>query len=283
MKKRQDDSRKYTAVPYPKLRRVLAIMYPSVRRKPIIYGLIEVDVTRARQYLREHKAKTGESLSFTAFLITCLARAVDENKLMQACRKGGKQLALFDVVDVATLLERDMAGQKQPIVYIIRGANKKTLRAIHEEIRTAQVEAVESAWEGFEAAPWLERLPMFILRFFWAIFWWARDRYPRVQRRYGGTVGISSVGMFGKGTGWGIPVTYHTLDVTVGGIAEKPGVVDGQIAIREYLCLTLSVNHDIIDGAPAARFVMRLKELIESGFGVAGEDVVAGEPSAARC
>lgn len=73
------------------------------------------------------------------------------------------------------------------------------------------------------------------------------------------------MGMFGKGAGWAIPLTYHTLDVTLGGIAGKPGVVDGQIAIRVSLCMTLSLEHTIIDGAPAARFCARLKELIESG------------------
>ena len=56
--------------------------------------------------------------------------------------------------------------------------------------------------------------------------------------------------------------------ITVGGIGEKPGVLDGQIAIREYLSLTLSFDHDLIDGAPAARFTGRLKELIESGYGL---------------
>jgi pyruvate/2-oxoglutarate dehydrogenase complex dihydrolipoamide acyltransferase (E2) component len=45
----------------------------------------------------------------------------------------------------------------------------------------------------------------------------------------------------------------------VGGIGVKPGVVDGHIAIREYLSLTISLNHDLIDGAPAARFTERLK------------------------
>ncbi len=65
-----------------------------------------------------------------------------------------------------------------------------------------------------------------------------------------------------------IPINDHTLDLTLGGIAEKPGVVDGHIAIREYLCITLSFNHDLIDGAPAARFTGRLKELIESGYGL---------------
>jgi pyruvate/2-oxoglutarate dehydrogenase complex dihydrolipoamide acyltransferase (E2) component len=60
----------------------------------------------------------------------------------------------------------------------------------------------------------------------------------------------------------------HTLDVALGGIAEKPGVIDGRIEIREYLCLTLCFDHDIIDGAPAARFTQRFKELIESGYGL---------------
>lgn len=44
--------------------------------------------------------------------------------------------------------------------------------------------------------------------------------------------------------------------------------MDGRIEIREYLSLTLSFNHDVIDGAPAARFAQRLKELIESAYGL---------------
>ena len=43
-------------------------MYPSVQRKPMVHGLLEVDVTKVRAFLRDHKAKTGESLSFTAFI-----------------------------------------------------------------------------------------------------------------------------------------------------------------------------------------------------------------------
>ena len=135
----------YQVVPYPKMRRWMAAMFRSVQHKPMIHGLLEVDVTRARAFLREHKAKTGESLSFTAFLITCLAKAVDENKAVQAFRKGSKRLILFDEVDVYTQIERDVAGQKQIIPYIIRAANRKTLREIHHEIRAAQVQDVTKA------------------------------------------------------------------------------------------------------------------------------------------
>lgn len=263
MNKRHDD---YQIIPYSKVRRVLGAMYPSIQRRPLIHGLLEVDVTRARAFLHEHKARTGESLSFTAFIITCLAQAVDENKALHAYRKGKKHLVLFDEVDVATFVEREVIGHLQPISYLIRAANKKTFREIHQEIRRAQVEQVEALQDSFNPTHWLVALPMVVFRGLWAIFWWVRDRCPQVQKNLYGTVAITSVGMFGKDGGWGIPVAEQTLMITLGGIAEKPGVVDGIIAIREYLSLTLSVNHAIVDGAPAARFAMRLKELIESGY-----------------
>jgi|SRR5947209_223388 len=71
-------------------RRAMAFAMRSVQRKPLIHGLIEVDVTKARAFLREHKANTGESLSFTAFIATCLGKAVDENKAAahDGCRAG---------------------------------------------------------------------------------------------------------------------------------------------------------------------------------------------------
>jgi pyruvate/2-oxoglutarate dehydrogenase complex dihydrolipoamide acyltransferase (E2) component len=250
----------YQVVPYPKIRRWLALTYRSAQHKPMIHGLLEVDVTRARAYLGEHQAKTGESLSFTAFLIACLGKAVDENKAVQAMRLGRKQLILFEDVDVMTFIEREMHGQKQTMPYTVRAANRKTFREIHQEIRAAQVQDVAKALEGFKA---LLFLPILLSRF----LIWMLGRYPQVLKKYWGTVTMTAVGMFGKGAGWGIPLT-GTLMMTVGGISEKPGVVDGQITIRDYLSLTISFDHDIIDGAPAARFTQRLKDLIESGYGL---------------
>ena len=79
--------------------------------------------------------------------------------------------------------------------------------------------------------------------------------------------------MFGNVPGWGIPIPTYTLSITVGGIAEKLGVVDGRIESREYLSITISFDHDIVDGAPAVRFTQRLKELIESGYGLSGKQM----------
>jgi pyruvate/2-oxoglutarate dehydrogenase complex dihydrolipoamide acyltransferase (E2) component len=74
--------------------------------------------------------------------------------------------------------------------------------------------------------------------------------------------------MFGRGGGWAITMPNFTLTVALGGIAEKPGVVEGEIKIREYLDITVSIDHDIVDGAPAARFVYQFRDLVESGYGL---------------
>jgi pyruvate/2-oxoglutarate dehydrogenase complex dihydrolipoamide acyltransferase (E2) component len=135
-------------VPYPKGRHFLEAAIRSTHHKAMIHGLIEVDVSRARAYLREHQAKTGESLSFTAFIMTCLAKAVDEHKAVQAMRLGSKRLILFADVDVLTYIEREVAGQKQIMPYIVRAANRKTFREIHHEIRAAQVQDLAKAEVG---------------------------------------------------------------------------------------------------------------------------------------
>ena len=254
----------YQVVPYPKIRRWMAAAFRSVQHKPMIHGLLEVDVTRARAHLREHQANTGESLSFTAFLTACLAKAVDEHKAVQAIRFGSKRLIVFEEVDVYLPIEHDVAGQKHIMPAIIRAANRKTIREIHHEIRAAQVQDVEKVLkEGVLSLPTLLLGP-----FLW-VFSWIGRRYPQMWKKSVGTVGITAVGMFGNGAGWGIPPATPTpLMMAVGGIGEKPGVVDGHIAIRDYLSLTISFDHEIIDGAPAARFTERLKELIESGYGL---------------
>jgi pyruvate/2-oxoglutarate dehydrogenase complex dihydrolipoamide acyltransferase (E2) component len=77
-------------------------------------------------------------------------------------------------------------------------------------------------------------------------------------------VGVTSIGMFSQGWGWAIPLAPLTIIATVGGIVERPVVHDGQIVARPMLPLTLSFDHAVIDGAPAARFAETLRSLIET-------------------
>jgi pyruvate/2-oxoglutarate dehydrogenase complex dihydrolipoamide acyltransferase (E2) component len=250
--------------PFPKLRRLMVDGGRLGRQKHIMHGLAEVDVTRPRQIIRDRKSRTGESLSFTAFVTACLGKAVDANKYMHAYRNWRDQLVLFDEVDVNTLFEVEIEGRRVITPHIIRAVNKHTFLEVHEEIRAFQAQHRMSRESNFIDT--FVTLPGFLRR---AFLWWL-FKNPGMVKRYYGTVAMSAVGMFASGAFWGIPVPNHTLQVTLGGITEKPGVVDGQVQAREYLSLTISIDHDVVDGAPAARFAQRLKELIESGDGLNG-------------
>jgi pyruvate/2-oxoglutarate dehydrogenase complex dihydrolipoamide acyltransferase (E2) component len=265
----------YQLVPFPITQRVIATLQRLAEHKHTIHVLTEVDVTTPRQVIQEQKARGEEPLSFTAFIAACLGKAVDEDKSVQAYRKGRNQLVLFEDVDISIVVEHEVEGHKFPLPYVVRAANHKTVRQIHHEIRAVQklhptkvlpIPRLAQRWPG---------LMLLVGR--------VLIRSPFYFKRSGGTCEITAVGMFGKGGGWGIPdATAYSLFLTLGGISEKPGVVDGRIAIREYLSLTISFDHDIIDGAPAARFTGRLKELIESGYGlddftVESEQAVAEE------
>jgi pyruvate/2-oxoglutarate dehydrogenase complex dihydrolipoamide acyltransferase (E2) component len=91
-------------------------------------------------------------------------------------------------------------------------------------------------------------------------------RDPAALVAMSGTTFISAVGMFAKGhAGWGVSATPHSLSLFAGGIVRKPAIVGDEVKPREILDLTVLFDHDVIDGAPATRFVRRLVELIESG------------------
>jgi pyruvate/2-oxoglutarate dehydrogenase complex dihydrolipoamide acyltransferase (E2) component len=73
------------------------------------------------------------------------------------------------------------------------------------------------------------------------------------------------MGMYGKEAVWFIPHGSATVLLSVGSIVNRITETDGRFESREHLCLTVSFDHDIIDGAPAARFMQRLSDIIKSG------------------
>jgi len=74
--------------------------------------------------------------------------------------------------------------------------------------------------------------------------------------------------MFGAGGGWGIAFQLHTLSIVIGGITRRPVLFQGRLVERDWLQLTISVDHDVVDGAPTARFVRRLRELLTASDGI---------------
>ncbi|MCP4575248.1 MAG: dehydrogenase, partial [Deltaproteobacteria bacterium] len=135
----------YTLVPFSNARQMVSDILDLGHGKHLVHGLVEVDVTKPRQYIRDYEAATGTDISFTAFIATCLGKAVDMNKHVHAYRSGGKKLVLFDDVDVSTMIEIEMDGKKLPIAHIIRAANRKTYQDINKDIQKTQAEGIKSS------------------------------------------------------------------------------------------------------------------------------------------
>lgn len=90
----------------------------------------------------------------------------------------------------------------------------------------------------------------------------AINRTAQLDQITNGTFTITNFGSVG--VGYGTPVIFHPelAILGVGKIEKKPAVVDGEIKIASLMPLSLAVDHRIIDGADAGRFLMRLKELL---------------------
>ncbi|MFC6733963.1 2-oxo acid dehydrogenase subunit E2 [Haladaptatus sp. DYSN1] len=235
------------------------------RRRSNVHGLVELDVTEARCRIQAVEEETGDALSFTAFLVCCLAKAIDDHPHVNAYVDWRGRLHTFDDVDVNVLVETTVDGDRRGTPHVVRAANRRSLQSIHDEIRTTQHAPVATRQSRGESLAL--RLPSVVKRQLWRL----PQLFPRAWKTMAGTVAVTSVGMFGTGGGWAVSPTNYTVQLTVGGIATKPGYVEGEVSPREYLSLTVTFDHDVVDGAPAARFVQRLGELIEDAHGLQTE------------
>ncbi|UYP44514.1 hypothetical protein NEF87_000799 [Candidatus Lokiarchaeum ossiferum] len=256
---KKSHSTSYTTIPWPKIRTFVTDYLEMGMKKHNVHGYGEINVTVPKSIIKTIYAETNEKISFTAYFVHSLAKAVGEHKMMHAMKRKNK-LVIFDDVDVVTIIERDINGMKYPQSHIIRKADKKTLREINDEIRSVQQNP--SPQNGFKKLDKFVQLPRFIRRMLWRYLM----NHPKKQKESMGTVGVSSIGMFSRQKGWGIPIALPTLSFTLGGIYQKKfSSRDSKhnSQFENQLCYTMTVDHDIIDGAPAARFVTRLSNIIE--------------------
>lgn len=255
---------KYQTQRIPKIRRSTIDVSERGRRRHHVLGLMELDVTDARRCIHDVRIN-GEGFSFTAWVVKCISRAVSEYPQVHAIRRRGS-LFIFDDIDVALPVEREVGGVRVPLTYIVRKCNEKSAAAISKEISVAQKEVVSEGETtlGEKKSRWLESIFLsspFLLR---RLVWRRLERNPFFAKKQMGTVLVTAVGMYGKIDGWPVPVSIHPLCFALGPVVTKPGVVKDAIIPREFLKLTVLVDHDVIDGAPAARFAARLGELMES-------------------
>ena len=117
----------YEKKSFSKNRQNIVLITEEGARKHSVHALIEVDVTKARKIIQNYKQEKKKDISFTGWLIKCIAQAVCEHKELNTYRLGKRKIVVFDDVDIPIPIERNVEGESRPMGYVLRKANETSL------------------------------------------------------------------------------------------------------------------------------------------------------------
>lgn len=240
------------------------------RKRHHIRALLEFDVTDARQALKAYRKKTKFKASFTAWLLKTISTTILEFQSSHAYLKTARKAIIFDDIDISITVERSIEGVLVPLPYVVRQTDKKTIREISDEIANAKnqdlsdKQTVLGKKRNEFSIELYYRLPGFMRRFIWKHILLRPGQAKKIM----GSVMVTSIGMMGRINGWFIHTSVHPISFGVGSIIKKPVVIGESIEIREILNMTVLIDHDVMDGAPMTRFLVKLAKNIESGSGL---------------
>jgi pyruvate/2-oxoglutarate dehydrogenase complex dihydrolipoamide acyltransferase (E2) component len=246
-----------TTRPFPSSRRLVTAAMRAGRRITPMTGLFQVDITSARRMLSDAEPP----LSLTAFIVACVGRAAASHPQVHAYRDWRGRLVEHRHVDIQVLIEVPTGRGAFGLVHVVRDADVRSVADISTEIRAVKADPA-GAGSGrllHTLAPALGRVPG-LYRSMYAVM--SRSHHAREAI---GTVQVSAIGMFAAGGGFAIaPPTLASLAVVVGGISTRPVEVDGHLETIELLDLAVTVDHNVVDGAPATRFAADLRQIMQA-------------------
>ena len=218
-------------IPLTGVRQIIAErMAQSAHTAAIVTLNTEVDVTslvEMRERLNEKS--TGISVSYTDLLVKIVALALRKHPMLNSTLSDDGIHILEQInIGVAIALDESL------IVPVVRDADKKGLAEISKEIE----EMVQKA----------------------------RNKSLTPEAMHGGTFTLTNLGMFGVDTFTPIINPPQCAILGVGRIVQKPIVRDEEIQIRSMMGLSLSFDHRITDGAPAAQFLQTISQLIAEPY-----------------
>ncbi|MBI3325514.1 MAG: 2-oxo acid dehydrogenase subunit E2 [Nitrospinae bacterium] len=193
--------------------------------------VMEVDMTQAvalrRRKLPTWEREYGVRVSLSDFLTFAVSRALREFPDLNARLEGQEIKVLEDIhLGVAVAISEGL------IVPVIRHADRRSLGEIAQESARLATKA--------------------------------QERKLTLDEVSGGTFTITNLGSYGIEIFTPIVNYPQCAILGVGRVAERPVAAPGRIDVRAMMYLSLSFDHRIIDGAPAARFLQQLKENLET-------------------
>lgn len=175
-------------------------------------------------------------------------------------------MLIFEDINVSIIVEKDINGEKVPIPLIIEKAHQKSIENITKVLRKAKSEKIteKDLLLHKKTRQW-ERMYYYLPGFIRRQFWKYLLKHPKLAFKKMGNVAFTSIGMMGKVNGWFIPASVHPICFGISSVMEKAVVKKGKIEVREILNMSILMDHDVVDGAPMARFVSELSGNIEEG------------------
>ena len=240
----------------PTARLVTAAVRAGRRIMPM-HGLFDVDITTARSLLGRHEPP----LSLTAFVVASIGRAAAAHPEVHAYRDWRGRLVEHRYVDVQTLIEIPTSEGPFGLVHVVRDADIRSVADISAEIRAVKADSSTTASGRLltTLGPALGHVPGL-----YPLMYAGMSRSRRVHLATG-TVQVTAVGMFGNGGGYAIaPPTLASLLLVVGGVSRQPRAIGDRVEIRDVLDLTLTIDHNIVDGSPATRFAADLRQILHT-------------------
>ena len=232
-------ARDVEAIAEPSLRRVSETLPLTGMRKLIaekmslssktysrITLIVEVDATGMKRFRERLKLFENVDVSYNDILVKAVARALEKHPTLNSTLDGN-EIKVFDNVNIGLAVNSPLGL----VVPVVHGADLLPITEISKYTRNI----IEKARIGTLTKEDLS----------------------------GGTFTITNLGMLGVDLFTPIINPPETAILGVGSIKERPAAENGKIVVKPTTFLSLSVDHRVVDGAPAAEFMQTLKKMLE--------------------
>ncbi|PHK49791.1 dihydrolipoamide acetyltransferase family protein [Staphylococcus edaphicus] len=205
-------------------------MVNSVNEIPHAWMMVEADATnlvKTRNYHKQSfKESEGYNLTFFAFFVKAVAEGLKAYPLLNSSWQDSEIVMHKDVnISIA------VADEDKLYVPVIKNADEKSIKGIAREINELAQKA--------------------------------RNKKLRSEDMQGGTFTVNNTGTFGSVSSMGIINHPQAAILQIESVIKKPVVIDDMIAIRNMVNLCISIDHRILDGLQAGRFMNFVKTRIE--------------------
>jgi len=218
------------SIPLSGIRRTVAerLSYSFRTTVPVIITM-NVDMENLIHLRETMKAENKNDLSLTAFIVKAVAKALEAHTILNSTLEGD-EIKIFEEINIALAINTP----EGLIAPVIRDANKKTVQDISNTIHQLTEKAMQKKLD--------------------------------LQDLLGSTFTISNLGPYSVGIFVPVINPPQSAIVGIGTTEKRPIIIDGNVVVKHMATFSLVFDHRVVDGAPAAEFLLEVKRLLEAPY-----------------